>query len=120
MKNYLILLFILFTSCQPKVNQEVVVTAYDSTIVKSEKLHDSILVYIPTVDRKIETLREKILYKVVELKRQNESLKREASVTKTITIRDTVYIKEKTNFWGKKKVTTDSIHSKDSTENEND
>lgn len=120
MKNYLILLsIILLASCQPKIVEEVVVTAYDSTIVKSEKLHDSILVYIPKVDRKIEKLQEKILYKVIELRKQNESLKKEASITKTITIRDTVYIKEKTNFWGKKKVTTDSIHSKDSTENEN-
>ena len=35
-------------------------------------------------------------------------------ITKTVIVRDTIYIKEKTNFWGKKRVTTDSTTSIDS------
>jgi tetrahydromethanopterin S-methyltransferase subunit B len=96
--------------------------SYDSTILASEKLHDSILVYIPSVDEKIEKLERNIAHKVDQLEKENKSLKKEALVVKTITLRDTVYIKEKTNFWGKKKVTTDSAQSVDSTivEHEND
>jgi mevalonate kinase len=95
---------------------------YDSVIAASHKLHDSILVFIPKVDKKIEKLEKGIIHNVEELKKENQSLKKDAMVVKTITVRDTVYIKEKTNFWGKKKVTTDSAQSVDSTviENEND
>jgi hypothetical protein len=47
---------------------------------------------------------------------QNAKLKEDAKIVKTITIRDTIIIKEKTNFWGRKKTSTDSISSIDSTE----
>lgn len=126
MRNiYLLTIAFLFTSCMAKVAEKeepVVETTYDSVLIASEKLHDSILVYIPSVDKKIEKLEKKIAQKVENLKNENESLKREALIVKTVTVRDTIYIKEKTNFWGKKKVSTDSIQSIDSTivEHEND
>jgi tetrahydromethanopterin S-methyltransferase subunit B len=126
MRNiYLLTIAFLFTSCMAKVvekEEPIVETTYDSVLIASEKLHDSILVYIPSVDEKIEKLEKNIAHNVEELKKENESLKKEALVVKTITVRDTVYIKEKTNFWGKKKVTTDSAQSVDSTviEHEND
>lgn len=126
MRNiYLLMIAFLFTSCMAKVAEKeepIVETTYDSVLIASEKLHDSILVYIPSVDKKIEKLEKNIAHKVDELKKENESLKKEALIVKTITVRDTVYIKEKTNFWGKKKVTTDSAQSVDSTviEHEND
>ena len=93
--NYIIIIAFLFTSCMARVieEKEEANPSYDSVIAASHNLHDSILVYIPKVDKKI---------------------------VKTITVRDTVYIKEKTNFWGKKKVTTDSAQSVDSTVIEND
>jgi len=126
MRNfYLLMIAFLFTSCMAKVVEKEeydVEPSYDSTILASEKLHDSILVYIPSVDEKIEKLERNIAHKVDQLEKENKSLKKEALVVKTITLRDTVYIKEKTNFWGKKKVTTDSAQSVDSTivEHEND
>jgi peptidoglycan hydrolase CwlO-like protein len=119
MRNYYLLtIAFLFTSCMAKVvekEEPIVETTYDSVLTASEKLHDSILVYIPSVDEKIEKIEKKIAHNVEELKKENASLKKEALIVKTITVRDTVYIKEKTNFWGKKKVTTDSIQSVDST-----
>ena len=122
--NYIIIIAFLFTSCMAKVieKKEEAQPSYDSVLVASNKLHDSILVFIPKVDKKIEKLEKGIIHNVEELKKENQSLKKDAMVVKTITVRDTVYIKEKTNFWGKKKVTTDSAQSVDSTviENEND
>jgi len=122
--NYIIIIAFLFTSCMAKVieKKEEAQPSYDSVLAASHKLHDSILVFIPKVDKKIEKLEKGIIHNVEELKKENQSLKKDAMVVKTITVRDTVYIKEKTNFWGKKKVTTDSAQSVDSTvvENEND
>jgi len=56
------------------------------------------------------------LLNVLSIKLQNAKLKEDAKIVKTITIRDTIIIKEKTNFWGRKKTSTDSISSIDSTE----
>ena len=126
MKNiYLLSIAFLFTSCMAKVvekEEPVVATKHDSVLEASKKLHDSIFIYIPNVDKKIEKLHKKIAEDVQNLKSENESLKKEALIVKTVTVRDTIYIKEKTNFWGKKKVSTDSVQSVDSTivEHEND
>jgi hypothetical protein len=118
--NYILTIAFLFTSCMAKVAEEkkeiaVIEPSYDSVITASHNLHDSILVYIPAVDKKIEKLEKGIVHKVEELKKENQSLKKEAMIVKTVVVRDTIYIKEKTNFWGKKKVSTDSIQSIDST-----
>ena len=122
--NYIIIIAFLFTSCMAKVieEKEEANPSYDSIIAASHNLHDSILVYIPKVDKKIEKLEKGIIHKVDVLKKENQSLKKEAMIVKTVVVRDTIYIKEKTNFWGKKKVSTDSTQSIDSTiiENEND
>ena len=56
-----------------------------------------------------------IVYQINMLKAENNELKEQVKVTKTVIVRDTIYIKEKTNFWGKKKVSTDSSSSVDST-----
>ena len=122
--NYIIIIAFLFTSCMAKVieKDKEANPSYDSIIAASHNLHDSILVYIPKVDKKIEKLEKGIIHKVDVLKKENQSLKKEAMIVKTVVVRDTIYIKEKTNFWGKKKVSTDSTQSIDSTiiENEND
>ncbi len=123
--NYILTIAFLFTSCMAKVvekKEQVDEPAYDSIIAASHNLHDSILVYIPKLDEKIEKLEKGIVHKVEDLKKENQSLKKEAMIVKTVVVRDTIYIKEKTNFWGKKKVSTDSTQSVDSTivEHEND
>lgn len=120
--NYIIIIAFLFTSCMAKVieKDKEANPSYDSVIAASHNLHDSILVYIPKVDKKIEKLEKGIIHKVDVLKKENQSLKKEAMIVKTVVVRDTIYIKEKTNFWGKKKVSTDSTQSIDSTIIEND
>ena len=50
------------------------------------------------------------------LKQENAILKDTVNRTKLIIVHDTIIVKEKTNLWGKKKVSVDSIQSIDSTE----
>jgi len=116
------ILFIFLMSC----GAPAVEVVYDTVeIVEKQKFYDSVAVLI--AEEKIKQQERKIIRKIdhleVEadsLKKENESLKEVVRVTKSIVIRDTIYIREKTNFWGKKKVSTDSIQSIDSTEYEND
>lgn len=122
--NYILTIAFLFTSCMAKVvekkEEAVIEPSYDSVITASHKLHDSILVYIPKVDEKIEKLEKGIAHKVEGLQKENQLLKKEALIVKTVVVRDTIYIKEKTNFWGKKRISTDSTQSIDSTIIEHD
>ena len=121
MKKYIsILLIILAFSCRPKIDTTDIVSK-DSIIYQSKKIHDSIFIHLPNIDRKIQRIKERIMYRVMLLKSENESLKIQQNVVKTVVVKDTIYIKEKTNFWGKKRITKDSTQSIDSTiiENEN-
>jgi hypothetical protein len=105
--RYVLLAIFLF-SCKGAAevrDQEV----FDSTLVKP--LHDSVSKILPVVQKVIERKQKSIVYQINMLKAENNELK----VTKTVIVRDTIYIKEKTNFWGKKKVSTDSSSSVDST-----
>lgn len=112
MKYLIILSFFLLVSCGKKedVKQE---QFTDNLFVKSDSLFNQAIVTLPKsdkqfikmvekVDKKIETLKVEIVVakKAVEL----------AKAEKTIVyIRDTIYIKEEKNFWGKKRVTIDSV-----------
>lgn len=87
----------------------------DSVIVHSQQLHDSSNVILKEVDAKTDDQIQNVIHKVEVLQDSNEHLKMENAqlkevmrVTKSTIIRDTIYIREKTNFWGKKKLTTDS------------
>ncbi len=109
--RYVLLAIFLF-SCKGAAevkDQEV----FDSTLVKP--LHDSVAKILPVVQKVIEKKQKSIVYLINELKAENNQLKELTKVTKTVIVRDTIYIKEKTNFWGKKKVSTDSSSSVDST-----
>jgi len=109
--RYLLLAIFLF-SCKGAAevkDQEV----FDSTLVKP--LHDSVAKILPVVQKVIEKKQKSIVYLMNELKAENNQLKELTKVVKTVIVRDTIYIKEKTNFWGKKKVSTDSSSSVDST-----
>ena len=118
---------LLLVACNGKP-KEVVQDSVQIEIVEKQKFYDSVAVLIPAAEKKIKE-REKIIIKNIytlkhdsdSLMKENEGLKEIVRVTKSIVIRDTIYIKEKTNFWGKKKVSTDSSQSIDSTiiENEN-
>ena len=114
--RYILLAIFLFscTSHAMKVQHEEV---FDSTLVRP--LHDSVAKILPVVERVIVKKQQQIIYKIKEAEKAIEVLKLQNSelskVTKTVIVRDTIYIKEKTNFWGKKKISTDSSSSVDST-----
>ncbi len=86
---------------------------FDSSLVKP--LHDSVSKILPVVEQVINKREKEIIREIKYLKAENNQLKEQVKVTKTVIVRDTIYIKEKTNFWGKKKVSTDSSSSVDST-----
>jgi hypothetical protein len=109
---------LLLASCTNTIkNENVVLDSVDSILLHSKKHADTISVILPSVDKTIEVAEKKVLTNLSNIKAQNERLKQDAKVVKTITIRDTIIIKEKTNFWGRKRISTDSINSTDSTEN---
>lgn len=82
-------------------NQEV-----DTVFLKSDSLAKEAMVVLPKTDKQVHTIVEKMDAQMDNLKA--EVIK--AKSTKTI-IRDTIYITEKKNFWGKKKTTVDSSGS---------
>lgn len=109
--RYVLLAIFLF-SCKGAAevrDQEV----FDSSLVKP--LHDSVSKILPVVEQVINKREKEIIREIKYLKAENNQLKEQVKVTKTVIVRDTIYIKEKTNFWGKKKVSTDSSSSVDST-----
>lgn len=112
-----ILLAIFVASCHSAAAPVKEESVFDSTLVKP--LHDSVAKILPVVERVIVKKQQQIVYRIKEAERTIQALKQEnvalSKVTKTVIVRDTIYIKEKTNFWGKKKVSTDSSSSIDST-----
>ena len=114
-----IIAFLLLASSCTSISkdEDIVLDGVDSILIQSVKNVDTISNYLPLVDKTIEVAEKKVLTNLQNIKAQNALLKENAKVVKTITIRDTVIIKEKTNFWGRKRTSTDSITSIDSTEN---
>ena len=117
MKRLIVLLFI--SSCANPVKEEkILFDGVDTILMQSREHIDTIVKFLPKVDKQIEKAEKQVLLNVLSIKLQNAKLKEDAKIVKTITIRDTIIIKEKTNFWGRKKTSTDSISSIDSTENQ--
>ncbi len=118
--RYLLITFVFLSCASNNMKEFPVKETSDSVVAKS--LHDSVLVMLPAVEKVIVKKEKQIVYKFKEvqkeiqhLKEENSELKEQIKVTKTVIVRDTIYIKEKTNFWGKKRVSTDSSSSVDST-----
>ena len=110
--RYLIILSLLVLASCSKEQEVIEEQVTDSLFVKSDSLFKQATITLPKsdkqftkmekVDKKIETLKTEVVVakKAVEL----------AKAEKTIVyIRDTIFIKEEKNFWGKKKVTIDSV-----------
>ena len=117
MKKLIVLLF--FSSCANPIKEEqILFDGVDTILMQSKKHSDTIVKFLPKIDKQIEKAEKEVLTNVQSIKMQNARLKEDAKVVKTITIRDTIIIKEKTNFWGRKKTSTDSITTIDSTEHE--
>lgn len=118
--RYLLLSFMFLACSSGDVKEFPIVETSDSVFVKP--LHDSVEKMLPVIEKVIVKKEKQIVYKyreiakeVQQLKQENSELKEQVKVTKTVIVRDTIYIKEKTNFWGKKKLSTDSSSSVDST-----
>lgn len=112
--------FLLLASCtNPIHNKNIILDDVDSILIHSKNNIDTISNYLPSVDKQIEVAEKKVLINIKSIKAQNKRLKENSKIVKTITIRDTIIIKEKTNFWGKKKISIDSINFIDSTNHEN-
>jgi reverse gyrase len=113
-----IIAFLLLASCTNPIQDEIILDDVDSILMHSKSNIDTIQNFLPSVDKTIEVAEKKVLVNIQTIKAQNERLKENAKIVKTITIRDTIIIKEKTNFWGRKKTSTDSINVIDSTEHQ--
>jgi hypothetical protein len=115
MKRLIAILFI--SSCANPIKEDkVLLDGVDTIIMQSREHIDTIVKFLPKVDKHIEKAEKEVLTNVQSIKMQNAKLKEDAKIVKTITIRDTIIIKEKTNFWGRKRTSTDSISTIDSTE----
>jgi hypothetical protein len=101
-------------ACEIKQQSTVVVDHVDTLLQKSILRTDTIPNLITKVDHVIHVKEQKNAKDLQAFK----LLKDSAKIVKTIVIHDTIIIKEKTNFWGRKRTTTDSIQSIDSTEYE--
>lgn len=119
MRYSLYILFFFLLSCNNKnKKQEVVKSEIDTLIEKSVKISDSSVLVLKLADKRTEILIKEVEKKIDNLENVNESLKNsvfalknQSNSVKTITIRDTIYITEKKNFWGKTKRTIDSSQS---------
>lgn len=121
MKKYLITILVL-TSCGQEQKPLIEMSEADSVIAISEKHSDSVSMVLELADKKTEERVNKIIQKVSDMKEEISDLKTEIKSVnmlkqKTITIRDTIYVTQKKNFWGKTKVSVDSTKNIDSTEN---
>ena len=111
--RYLPVLFLLvFASCnKEEVLEEVQVT--DSLFVKSDSLFNQAIVTLPKSDKQFTQLVEKVDKKIETLKTEVIVAKKATELAKSektiVYIRDTIFIKEEKNFWGKKKITIDSL-----------
>jgi hypothetical protein len=108
---------LLFTSCGKKT-EIVEVYSVDTLLIQSANRTDTISELIPKVDHVIHEEEKRIKNDLKSLKIELNEAKTIQNKTKLIYIHDTIVIREKTNFWGRKRVSTDSMQSIDSTEYE--
>lgn len=78
----------------------------DSVIIKSKETVVSSIKTFEQVDKSINKKVSAITKEITQLKEENKALVKAPSIK--VIVRDTVYITEKKNFWGKTKVTKDS------------
>jgi hypothetical protein len=107
-----ILFFLALASCGKK--EEVIEEQItDSLFVKSDSLFNQAIVTLPKSDKQFTKMVEKVEKKIETLKTEVIVAKKAVELAKAektiVYIRDTIFIKEEKNFWGKKKVTIDSV-----------
>lgn len=123
--RYFLLFLILFSSCkrEDKTTFDKKIYLIDSMLEKSKKISDSSNHLHRLADETTKQMVKEAVEKVNQLEENNNTLKKRMNVlknmpikTQTITIRDTVYITEKKNFWGKKKVKVENVSSESKVE----
>lgn len=110
-----ITLILLIASCSDK-RQDAVVLNDDSVLLVSQQRTEEVIKALPKVDNIIHEEEQRIEHDLKSLQSEVQSLKVTQNTTKVIYVHDTIMIKEKTNFWGRKRITTDTISYIDSTE----
>lgn len=107
------------TSCHEKMDDSEFVTAYlerDTILNNSRERTEAMMNVLQKVDTIIIKEEKRIDNNLQSLKIELNEVKAAQNKTKVVYIHDTIVIKEKTNFWGRKKVSSDSFGSVDSTE----
>ena len=107
MKKLVFLLLIYSCKSKHEARIDKNIEKVDSMLQKSQKLNDSSNMVLQLADSTTSVLINNTIIKYNEIKKNKNSLIK----TKTITIRDTIYITEKKNFWGRKKIIKDSVSS---------
>jgi hypothetical protein len=128
MLKKIVLTLVLLTGCMQSPEVKIEANEADSLLIKSKET----LVTSDKVSRKSDSIVNKkvktVIWEIKSIKQEINSLKEENSaLAKAISlktekiIRDTIYITEKKNFWGKTKKTVDSSQSvqTDTLENKN-
>ena len=88
----------------------------DTVLIKNQETIENMKKALPKVDSVIHTEELRIEKNLKVLKSELNEVKATQNKTKVVYIHDTIIIKEKTNFWGKKRLSIDSTQSIDSTE----
>jgi hypothetical protein len=128
MMKKIVLTLVLLTGCAQSPEVKIEANETDSLLIKSKET----LITSDKVSKKSDSIVNKkvnkIVYEIKSFKQEVNALKEEnTNLTKAISlktekiIRDTIYITEKKNFWGKTKKTVDSSQSieVDTLENKN-
>ena len=128
MMKKIVLTLVFLTGCAQSPEVKIEANETDSLLIKSKET----LVTSDKVSKKSDSIVNKkvnkIVYEIKSFKQEVNALKEEnTNLTKAISlktekiIRDTIYITEKKNFWGKTKKTVDSSQSieVDTLENKN-
>jgi hypothetical protein len=113
-----LLLILSISSCQKKVDDSDFVTAYlerDTTLINSQEHTEAMMETLQKVDTII-IKEEKRIDKSLESLKHELKAREIPTKTKVVYIHDTIVIKEKTNFWGRKRVSSDSFGAIDSIE----
>lgn len=101
-----LILFLLLIGCTSAPTPKIESNESDSIIIKSESTFVTSVRVFKQVDKAINKKVNTVTKQIDNLKIENKTLSKIPPVK--IVIRDTIYITEKKNFWGKTKKTTDS------------
>lgn len=88
----------------------------DTMVIWESKARTEALInQLPKVDEVIHQEEARIEHDLKSLKNELQTLQVSQKMSKVVYIHDTIVIKEKTNFWGRKRVSMDSMQGIDTT-----